>query len=149
MSVTSEKILKSVDVILGEEEKKEAEKKLKELEDKLKYPDRYGPEHLESVLNYYAQEMPKHIMKIFLKNKLEPMTRETIFKKLKEKTASYHYDWEEIWQGYYRGYQHKNDEIPYRLRTIFDDILRCLVENNYVQYYCYSTVCHYVYRGKK
>ena len=93
MSVTSEKFLKSVEVIFGEEEKKEAEKRLKELGNKLQYPDRYGPDRLVSVLNYYAQEMPKYIMKIFLKNKLEPMTRETVFKKLKEETTSW---WDSI-----------------------------------------------------
>ena len=40
MSLTAENILKSADVILGKEEKKEAEKSLKELEEKLKYTPR-------------------------------------------------------------------------------------------------------------
>ena len=138
MSLTSENILKSADVILGQEEKKEAEKRLKELENKLRYPDR-----LESESNYYAKELPKEIMKIFVKNKLNPMTRETIVKNLKRDT-----DWQG-WKGYACGIKCENGEIQSRLETMFDDILRVLVDNNYIQYNCYSTVCHYVYRGKK
>ena len=150
MSLTSENILKSADVILGKEEKKEAEKSLKELEEKLKYP----PRSLESERNFYAPRMSEKIMQIFLQKKLEPMTRETIFENLKRDT-----DWH-AWHGYVHGsdghrlsfcysYSYKNDEILSRLRIMCDDILRVLVENNYIQYNCYSTVCHYIYRGKK
>ena len=30
-----------------------------------------------------------------------------------------------------------------------DDILDVLVEHGFIKYVCYSTVCHYVYVGKK
>ena len=148
MSFTSENILKSADVILGKEEKKEAENSLKELEKQMKCP----PQSIESELNFYGPSMSEKIMEIFLQNKLEPMTRETVFENLKRDT-----DWH-AWDGYVYGvdghgsghsYMYKDGEIQSRLETMFDDILRCLVENNYIQYNCYSTVCHYIYRGKK
>ena len=33
--------------------------------------------------------------------------------------------------------------------TQIDDILDVLVQNGYLKYVCYSTVCHYLYVGKK
>ena len=138
MSLTPEDILRSADVILGQEEKKKAEQRLKELENKLKISANY-----ESQLNYYAKEMPKQIMRIFVGNELKPMTRETVLKNLKRAT-----NWNG-WQGYVCGYKCEDRSIQSQLETIFDDTLRVLVANNYIQYNCYSTVCHYVYRDKK
>ena len=74
---------------------------------------------------------------------LNPMTRETVVKNLKRDT-----NWQG-WEGYACGIKCENGEIQSRLETMFDDILRVLTENNYIQYNCFSTVCHYVYRGKK
>ena len=115
---------------------KEGRKKLKELENKLT-PARY-----ESELNYYAKEMPKEIMKIFVTNKLKPMTREAVLKNLKRAS-----NWN-AWQGYVCGYKCEDRKIQSQLETMFDDTLRVLAENNYIQFNCYSTVCHYEYRVK-
>ena len=146
MSLTSENILNSVDVILHQEEKKEAENRLEELKNKV--TNQLGPDRLESELDYYVKAMPEQIIRIFLDNKLEPMTRETVFKNLKNDTSSFPCNWQG-WHRYFGDYQSENGKMQYRLETVFDDILRVLVENNYIQYNCYSTVCHYIYRGKK
>ena len=43
----------------------------------------------------------------------------------------------------------QNDETLRQLEAHFDDIMRVLVENNFIQYDCCSTVGYYFYSGDK
>ena len=126
MSLTPEAIIRSADWIVGQEKRRPL-----------------LSANYESDLKYSAKEMPKNIMQIFVNNKLEPMTRETIFQNLKRTTQ-----WRLV-QGHAVGFKWEDRNIQSQLETMFDETLRVLTENNYIQYNCYSTVCHYVYRGKK
>ena len=76
-----------------------------------------------------------NIMEIFVANKGKRLIREKLDKKLRGKFL------EEL--------EGKFDVKNQRDKGIVDDILQVLVENGILQYNCYSTVCHYLYLGKK
>ena len=128
--------------IQREDEKKYAEIRLRELESQIRNED------TSLDVLWTARRMTRDIISLFTNRHKElvssnwlpspndhdyheyryrGLTRETIFKRITEKHSS--------WS--------KEEEAQ------FDQILRVLVENNFIQYNCYSTVCHYKYRVKK
>ena len=141
MSLTQDEINKVskyskliIEQIQRKKEKKYAEIRLKELESEIKN------ESNARDCPWTAKDMTKDIIHLFVKEyRYQALTRETIFKRIKEDDRSSH-----RWLKENGGFM-----FEFELEAQFDQILRVLVENDFIQYNCYSTVCHYKYRVKK
>ena len=123
-----------------EDEKKYAEIRLQELQSQI-----FAAKNSHDGL-FWAREMARELINMFVPKdgyrisgdtnheyRFEGLTKESILKRLKKA----------------KEWSRENADDKQELEAQFDQILKVLVENNFIQYNCYSTVCHYVYRGKK
>ena len=123
-----------------EDEKKYAEKRLEELKSQI-----YFANSSNDGL-YCARDMARELINMFVpkdgyricgdsnhEHRFEGLTRESILKRLKKD----------------KKWSRENADDQQELEAQFDQILKVLVENKFIQYNCYSTVCHFVYSGKK
>ena len=140
MGLTQDEILKIseyskliAEQIQREDEKKYAEMRLKELESQI-----YTAINSRDGI-YIARYMAKKIINMFVSSKNRRICGYTDL----EKNSTREYIWKRIREKW----SDRNADVQLEIEAQFDQILKVLVENNIIQYNCYSTVCHY--RGKK
>ena len=140
MGLTQDEILKIseyskliAEQIQREDEKKYAEMRLKELESQI-----YTAINSRDGI-YIARNMAKEIINMFVSSKNRRIYGYTDLEKNSTR--------EHIWKRIREKWSDRNADVQLEIEAQFDQILKVLVENNIIQYNCYSTVCHY--RGKK